>query len=96
MQVQKNEKLADGRSYLMGIPENTCSRAMEVLVNSDGKIADAVIHGGCMGNTQGICQLIKGMEVKDVVKRLSNIDCGGKGTSCPDQMAKLLEAWQEK
>lgn len=96
MQVQRNEKLADGRSYLMGLPENTCSHAMEVLIDKEGKIAEAVIHGGCMGNTQGVCNLIKGMEVQEVINRLEGIDCGGKGTSCPDQLSKLLKVWQEK
>ena len=94
MQVEKNEKLADGRTYLMGYTENTCSRAIEVVIDKEGKVEEAVIHGGCMGNTQGVCKLVKGMAVEEVVKRLEGIDCGGKGTSCPDQLAKILKAWQ--
>ena len=31
------------------------------------------------------------MEVDELIKRLSDIDCGGKGTSCPDQLAKALK-----
>lgn len=46
--------------------------------------------GGCSGNTQGIARLVKGMPVKEVISRLEGIDCGYKGTSCPDQLAKAL------
>ena len=27
----------------------------------------------------------------DVIARLNGIDCGGKGTSCPDQLCRALE-----
>lgn len=30
------------------------------------------------------------MEVDEAIARLSGIDCGGRGTSCPDQLAKAL------
>ena len=32
-----------------------------------------------------------GMKVEDVISRLKGIDCGGRGTSCPDQLATALE-----
>ena len=46
--------------------------------------------GGCSGNTQGICMLVKGMDAKDAVDKLKGIDCRGRGTSCPDQLSKAL------
>lgn len=57
----------------------------------DGIILEAAFAGGCSGNTQGICSLIKGMQVTDAVARLEGIKCGGKGTSCPDQLARALK-----
>lgn len=51
---------------------------------------------GCMGNTQGVAALVEGMEVEEVIKRLKGIDCGGRGTSCPDQLAKALEQYLEE
>ncbi|MFQ9441983.1 MAG: TIGR03905 family TSCPD domain-containing protein [Eubacterium ventriosum] len=51
---------------------------------------------GCMGNTQGVASLVEGMEVEEVIKRLKGIDCGGRGTSCPDQLAKALEQYLEE
>lgn len=64
---------------------------MEITVNNEGVITNARIFGGCMGNTQGVCALAKGMKATEVKRRLKGILCGNKGTSCPDQMAKALE-----
>jgi uncharacterized protein (TIGR03905 family) len=46
---------------------------------------------GCEGNLLGIASLVEGMEVDDVIRRLHSIDCCGRGTSCPDQLARALE-----
>ena len=55
-----------------------------------------VTKGTCMGNAQGVASLVEGMEVEEVIKRLKGIDCGGRGTSCPDQLAKALEQYLEE
>lgn len=68
----------------------TCSKQIEVTVD-DGKIANVTFHGGCHGNTQGVAALVKGMDAAEAIKRLEGIDCHGKGTSCPDQLAKALK-----
>lgn len=46
---------------------------------------------GCHGNTQGLAALCAGMRVADVIDRLDGIDCKGRGTSCPDQLARALK-----
>ncbi|MBP6461884.1 MAG: TSCPD domain-containing protein, partial [Alistipes sp.] len=33
---------------------------------------------------------VRGMKATDAIARLEGIDCRGKGTSCPDQLAKAL------
>lgn len=58
----------------------------------DNKVVNVRFHGGCNGNLQGISKLIEGMEVEDVVEKLSGLGCGSRSTSCPDQLAKALEA----
>ncbi|NLP42891.1 MAG: TIGR03905 family TSCPD domain-containing protein, partial [Veillonellaceae bacterium] len=45
---------------------------------------------GCSGNLQGISRLVEGMPIQEVIKRLKGISCGGKDTSCPDQLARAL------
>lgn len=68
----------------------TCSQFIAVTVNDD-TIENVIFHGGCHGNTQGVAALVKGMKVKEAIERLQGIDCGGRGTSCPDQLSKALE-----
>ncbi len=70
----------------------TCSRAIEFDVEGD-TIASVKFVGGCDGNTQGVAALVKGMKVSDAIARLEGIDCRGRGTSCPDQLAKALKAY---
>ena len=57
----------------------------------DGVIKDFQVIGGCNGNLQGICSLVRGMKVDDVIARLDGIKCGNKQTSCPDQLAQALK-----
>lgn len=70
-------------------PQGVCSKLM-VVDAKDGIIENVQIVGGCHGNAQGVCALLKGMRVDDAINRLSGIDCRGKGTSCPDQISKAL------
>lgn len=67
-----------------------CSRKIDIEVE-DGIIKDIGFVGGCNGNLQGICRLVKGQRIDDVIERLEGINCGMKGTSCPDQLAKALK-----
>lgn len=70
--------------------QGTCSRA--ITFETDGEIIKNVeFIGGCSGNTQGISKLVDGMKIEDVIKKLDGIDCNGKGTSCPDQLAQALK-----
>lgn len=67
-----------------------CSQQLAVAVK-DGIILEAAVAGGCSGNSQGICRLVAGMKVEEAIRRMEGIRCAGKGTSCPDQLAKALK-----
>ena len=71
-------------------PVGVCSRNIEIEVK-EGIVKAVKFTGGCEGNTQGVAALIKGMKVEEEIKRLKGIDCRGRGTSCPDQLAIALE-----
>lgn len=71
-------------------PRGVCSRNMEIDVEGD-VIQSVRVEGGCSGNLQGICSLLKGMTVEEAVARMDGIRCGGKPTSCPDQLAQALK-----
>lgn len=72
----------------------TCSQMIEFEVE-DGIILSVQFYGGCAGNTQGLSALLKGMKVDDAIERLQGIECGMKGTSCPDQLARALKAMKD-
>ncbi|MDY6269303.1 MAG: TIGR03905 family TSCPD domain-containing protein [Selenomonadaceae bacterium] len=70
--------------------KGTCSRS--ITVDLDGKtIKSVTFEGGCNGNTQGISELVVGMNIDDVIGRVKGTTCGPRPTSCPDQLAHALE-----
>ncbi len=68
----------------------TCSQQIDIEVEN-GIIREVAFIGGCHGNTQGVAALVRGMQVEEAVARLEGIDCRGRGTSCPDQLAQALK-----
>ena len=73
----------------------TCSRLIKFDDDGD-KVKDVQFVMGCHGNTQGVAKLVEGMDIHEVIKRLKGIDCNGRGTSCPDQLAQALEQYLEQ
>ena len=53
------------------------------------------IVGGCPGNTVGVSRLVEGRTIDEVIEMLKGIECGVKGTSCPDQVARALENYKK-
>ena len=72
------------------IPKGVCSKMINVDVD-DGVVENIEFVGGCPGNTVGVSKLCVGRKVDEVIKILSGIDCRGRGTSCPDQLARALD-----
>ena len=70
--------------------QGTCSRAINYEV-TDGVVTACQFVGGCPGNTQGVARLAVGRTVEDGIAALKGIQCRN-GTSCPDQLARALEA----
>lgn len=67
-----------------------CSSLIDIELEGD-TLRSVRYTGGCHGNTQGIGALVAGMKKSDVIARLEGIDCKGRGTSCPDQLARALK-----
>ena len=70
--------------------KGTCSRSILFDVE-DGKLKNVQYIGGCNGNLKGICSLVEGMDIDEVIARLEGTTCGMKSTSCPDQLAQALK-----
>ena len=72
-------------------PQGVCAREMHVDVNDQGVIENLEVVGGCSGNLQGISRLVIGMPAREAIRRMKGIPCGGKPSSCPDQLSIALE-----
>ena len=57
----------------------------------NGKLHNIKFHSGCPGNTLAISKLLEGADAVKTVQILKGNDCGGKGTSCADQLARGIE-----
>ena len=77
------------------VPKGVCSRKIDFNIE-DGVVEECRFTRGCNGNTQGVCPLVEGMPVEEVIRRLSGINCNGRGTSWPDQLSKALKAALEQ
>lgn len=74
--------------------KGTCSK--QIAFSLDGEIVrDVKYTFGCSGNTQGVSALAEGMEMDKLIALLDGIDCNGRGTSCPAQLAQALKEVKE-
>ena len=72
-------------------PRGICSMQIKFEIDDSKKVKNVQFVGGCNGNAKGISALVEGMDASEVIKRLRGINCNGKGTSCPDQLARAIE-----
>ena len=87
-----SDEVVDGVRYVTATPSaKVCSKQIDIEIK-DGIIQKVVYTRGCEGNAKGIGALIKDMSVEEAIKRLDGITCGKRGTSCPDQLARILKA----
>lgn len=76
--------------------QGTCSVLIDATADDNDVIQQVFFLGGCNGNLQGICRLVQGQKIDDVIGRLDGIRCGDKPTSCPDQLCRALEMLKHK
>jgi len=74
--------------------KGTCSTQIDLEIE-DGVITACTIHRGCRGNTQGLAKMVIGRKADEVKEILRGIPCRGE-TSCPDQLSKAIEAYQQQ
>lgn len=75
-------------------PYGVCSREYDLEIEN-GIITKLEIVGGCHGNLQGISRLLVGTPAKEAADKMFGVDCRGRGTSCPDQIARAIYAYLE-
>ena len=73
-------------------PKGVCSRKITFEV-VDGKVHNVHFDGGCNGNGKGVSALAEGRTPEELRQLLSGIQCNMKNTSCPDQLARAMDAY---
>ena len=71
-------------------PKGVCSMQICFMLDEDDVVHNVEFIGGCPGNTVGVATLAEGQNAQQLIAKLKGIDCRGRGTSCPDQLAKAL------
>ncbi|MCQ2410681.1 MAG: TIGR03905 family TSCPD domain-containing protein [Elusimicrobiaceae bacterium] len=71
--------------------QGVCSQEVSFELDEQGHVHNVQFVGGCPGNLTAISKLVEGANAKQVATLLKGNDCGGKGTSCADQLACALE-----
>lgn len=72
-------------------PKGVCARRMHFELE-EGRLHNVQMWGGCPGNSLAVGKLVEGRDAREVVSLLKGNDCGGRGTSCADQLARAVEA----
>lgn len=69
--------------------QGTCAKRITFDI-IDGKLHNVSFAGGCPGNLKAISLLVEGMDARKVAELFAGNDCGGRGTSCADQLSKAI------
>ena len=72
-------------------PQGVCSRQIDYDLDEEGKIHSLSFIGGCNGNLKAIGRLLEGEDARKAADILRGNLCGGRGTSCADQLSKALD-----
>ena len=65
--------------------------SIQITFDIEGNVVTNISFlGGCNGNLKAISKLLEGSTVEYIEEKLLHNDCGGRGTSCADQLAKAV------
>lgn len=76
--------------------KDVCSTQIQFRLEGD-RVHDVRFTGGCNGNLKAIGILVDGMTVDEIESKLRGNSCGGRPTSCADQLAQAVrEAYRKQ
>lgn len=67
-----------------------CSQEVSFALDEQNRVHNVHFLGGCPGNLLAIGKLVEGADATQVASLLKGNDCGGRGTSCADQLSRAL------
>ena len=71
--------------------KNTCATRIDFDL-TDGVVSDITFYGGCNGNLKMISKLLEKKRAEEIVAACEGNSCGGRPTSCADQLAQAVKA----
>ncbi|MCL2637683.1 MAG: TIGR03905 family TSCPD domain-containing protein [Oscillospiraceae bacterium] len=71
-------------------PKNICAQKITFALEN-GEIHDVKFHGGCSGFSKGMTNMLEGANAEEAIRRLEDVTCQNRGTSCPAELAKALK-----
>ena len=72
-------------------PQRVCSKRIDFALDDEGRLHDVKFMGGCPGNLPAIGKLVEGKDAKEIADILRGNPCGGRGTSCADQLSIAID-----
>lgn len=87
-----SDTVLDGVRHISAQPSAlVCSSRIDFDV-IDGKIHNLVYEKGCHGNLIAVGRLVEGLPLEKVSQTLDGVNCHGRGTSCTDQLSRILKS----
>lgn len=77
-------------------PKGVCAQRIQFSLDGEGNLHDVRFLGGCNGNLKAIGKLVEGKPAEEIAGILAGNDCGGRGTSCADQLSIGIRAALEQ
>lgn len=72
-------------------PSRVCSKRIDFSLDDENRLHDVKFSGGCPGNLLAIGKLVEGKDAAEITNILRGNDCGGRGTSCADQLSIAID-----
>ena len=72
-------------------PQRVCSKRIDFSLDEENRLHDVKFFGGCPGNLPAIGKLVEGKDAKEIAGILRGNPCGGRGTSCADQLSIAID-----
>lgn len=72
-------------------PQRVCSKRIDFALDDENRLHDVKFLGGCPGNLPAIARLVEGKDAKEIADILRGNPCGGRGTSCADQLSIAID-----
>lgn len=89
--IISDQTTPEGLRHITAIPSClVCSSQIDFDL-SEGQLHNVRYIRGCNGNLQAVGRLLEGMDAHRAAELLQGINCGGKGTACGDQLARILK-----